>query len=122
MTGLSLEQAMEAHRAGRLTEAEFAYGRLLDDDPNHADASHLLGLVHHRHSHPQHLLDGQAKVVQPGQLNPAETDHIFVFIMKTMEAPDQTHICIKQLQLLLVRNILYLQLSITTQLLQFILV
>jgi tetratricopeptide (TPR) repeat protein len=48
MTGLSLEQAMEAHRAGRLTEAEFAYGRLLDDDPNHADASHLLGLVHHQ--------------------------------------------------------------------------
>lgn len=37
------------HRAGRLDEAAGIYEQLLTEDPDHADASHLLGLVRLRH-------------------------------------------------------------------------
>ena len=40
-----LKRALELHRAGRLDEAAAIYRQLLADNPAHADASHLLGLV-----------------------------------------------------------------------------
>jgi predicted O-linked N-acetylglucosamine transferase (SPINDLY family) len=43
-----LNQALELHRAGRLDDAAAIYRQLLADDPGHADAAHLLGLVHFR--------------------------------------------------------------------------
>lgn len=45
---LLLKRALELHRAGRLDDAATIYERLLADDPAHADASHLLGLVRFR--------------------------------------------------------------------------
>ncbi|MBB5408770.1 tetratricopeptide (TPR) repeat protein [Paraburkholderia sp. HC6.4b] len=38
--------AFEAHRCGHLQEAEAGYRRVLKYDPRHADALHLLGLIH----------------------------------------------------------------------------
>ncbi|WP_168991434.1 tetratricopeptide repeat protein [Paraburkholderia sp. UYCP14C] len=38
--------AFEAHQAGRVQEAEEGYLQVLMDDPKHADALHLLGLIH----------------------------------------------------------------------------
>lgn len=40
-----LERAMEFHRAGRLKEAVPLYERILQAQPNHADALHLLGTI-----------------------------------------------------------------------------
>ncbi|HET7097975.1 MAG TPA: tetratricopeptide repeat protein, partial [Casimicrobiaceae bacterium] len=41
-----LKKALELHRADRLDEAAAIYRKLLAENPAHADASHLLGLVH----------------------------------------------------------------------------
>ena len=43
-----LNQALELHRAGRLDDAAAIYQQLLTDNPDHADAAHLLGLVRFR--------------------------------------------------------------------------
>lgn len=71
MTAPSLEQAIYAHRAGRLAEAEATYDRLLENDPNHADASHLLGLVYHQQGR-NDLAEGAIETaigVNPGVCN-----------------------------------------------------
>jgi predicted O-linked N-acetylglucosamine transferase (SPINDLY family) len=45
-----LNQALELHRAGRLDDASAIYQQLLTDNPDDADAAHLLGLVHYRNN------------------------------------------------------------------------
>ncbi len=40
-----LDAAFELHRTGKLQEAASLYGRILDRDPNHADATHGMGLI-----------------------------------------------------------------------------
>lgn len=42
------DQALADHRAGRLDEALSGYRRVLDTNPDHADACHLLGLSLHQ--------------------------------------------------------------------------
>ncbi|MGF7175140.1 tetratricopeptide repeat protein [Azospirillum doebereinerae] len=46
-----LSGALSHHRAGRLDEAETAYRAVIEADPNHADALHLLGLLYHQCGH-----------------------------------------------------------------------
>lgn len=41
----ALNLALQHHQAGRLHEAEALYRRILADDPRHAEAMHLLGVV-----------------------------------------------------------------------------
>ena len=43
-----LRSAVNAHRAGRLDEAEAIYRRVIKAHPEHAEALHLLGLVRHQ--------------------------------------------------------------------------
>ncbi|MBL4691523.1 MAG: tetratricopeptide repeat protein [Rhodospirillales bacterium] len=43
-----VQQGIRDHQAGRLAEAETAYRRVLQADPDHADANHLLGLIAHQ--------------------------------------------------------------------------
>ncbi len=40
-----LGEGVELHKAGRLAEAEARYRQILDREPNHGDANHLLGLI-----------------------------------------------------------------------------
>ncbi len=44
----ALAAAFDHHRAGRLAEAEAIYKRILDCQPDHADALHLLGMITYR--------------------------------------------------------------------------
>ncbi len=44
----ALEQGLAHHRAGRPTEAEAAYRRVLAVQPNHSGALHLLGVIAHQ--------------------------------------------------------------------------
>src|SRR6185437_13998598 len=43
-----LQAGIEHHRAGRLAQAVAVYASLVDADPYHADALHLLGLAAHQ--------------------------------------------------------------------------
>lgn len=43
--GNSLEEAIQAHKGGRLVEAEAAYRRILRAQPNNADALNFLGML-----------------------------------------------------------------------------
>lgn len=43
-----LARAIEHHRSGELTRAEWAYQELLEHSPDHPDANHLLGVVAHQ--------------------------------------------------------------------------
>ena len=40
-----IEQAVEAHRAGKLEQAEALYRAILKDQPQHPDANHNLGVL-----------------------------------------------------------------------------
>ncbi|GEM_PF-1050280 len=44
----ALQKAVEYHRAGQLQEAEAIYRKILESQPNHADALHLLGGIAHQ--------------------------------------------------------------------------
>ncbi|HYD71357.1 tetratricopeptide repeat-containing glycosyltransferase family protein [Azospirillum sp.] len=52
----ALAAAFDYHRAGRLAEAEVLYTRILDADPEAADAAHLLGVLYAQAGHPQPAL------------------------------------------------------------------
>ena len=43
-----LSLALQHHQAGRLSEAEALYRQILQAQPNHADALHLLGVIAHQ--------------------------------------------------------------------------
>lgn len=42
----ALQEAIAAHRAGRVGEAEAAYRRVLADEPDNAEAHHMVGVAH----------------------------------------------------------------------------
>lgn len=46
--GEALNQALEHHRAGRLAEAEALYREILGSRADHADATHLLGVIRYQ--------------------------------------------------------------------------
>ncbi len=45
------DEAVTHHRGGRLAQAETCYQKILTEDPTHADALHLLGLIAYRRFH-----------------------------------------------------------------------
>ncbi|MEN6628025.1 MAG: tetratricopeptide repeat protein [Sulfuricella sp.] len=45
---LALQSALEHHQAGRLAQAEEIYRQILQVDPDHPDALHLLGMLAHQ--------------------------------------------------------------------------
>lgn len=58
--------AFEAHQAGRVQEAKEGYRRVLAHDPQHADALHLLGLIH---AHRGELSDAEALIRQATEIS-----------------------------------------------------
>lgn len=69
-----LAQAIAHHRDGELTKAEWAYEALLQLDPDHIDANHLLGVVAHQMGNTPLAIERINKSLnlrpeQPGALN-----------------------------------------------------
>jgi tetratricopeptide (TPR) repeat protein len=48
-----LEHAVQLHKAGQIDQAELVYRNILDDDPDHAEALHLLGVLLHQRGQSQ---------------------------------------------------------------------
>jgi protein O-GlcNAc transferase len=63
----ALTTALAHHQAGRLSVAEKVYRQILDVEPNHADALHLLGVLASQVHNEQAALDliGRAIRVNP---------------------------------------------------------
>ena len=61
---------MQLHQAGRLDEAEALYRRLLDANPRHADALHMMGLLNaqRRRFDEAARFIGQALMQLPGEV------------------------------------------------------
>ncbi|MCH7539691.1 MAG: tetratricopeptide repeat protein [Proteobacteria bacterium] len=65
-TTKALTAALEHHRAGRLKEAEAIYRRVLEVQPRHADALHLLGVAAHHAGRPAEAVDLIGKAIAAG--------------------------------------------------------
>lgn len=44
----AMEQAVRLHQQGRILKAEVIYQQIIQAQPNHADAQHLLGVIYHQ--------------------------------------------------------------------------
>ena len=52
-----LRQALAQHQAGQLQAASNLYQQILNSDPNHAEALHLLGVIAIQTSRPQDAIE-----------------------------------------------------------------
>ncbi len=64
------DEAVTHHQAGRLAQAETCYQKILTENPSHADALHLLGLIAYRHSHHDRALSLITQAIQHCATNP----------------------------------------------------
>ncbi len=65
-----IEQALQHHRAGRLQEAQAIYRQILDEDPNHADALHLLGVLAYQTGNDQAGIELITRAIARNRLDP----------------------------------------------------
>jgi len=49
----ALEEAVKLHSAGNIQQAKTIYQKIIQVDPNQADALHLLGVIHHQTGEPE---------------------------------------------------------------------
>lgn len=49
----TLQHAVQLHKLGQLDQAELVYRNILDDEPDHAEVLHLLGVLLHQRGHAQ---------------------------------------------------------------------
>lgn len=95
MTADTLKQALEHHGAGRLTEAETLYRKILDIDPHHLDALHLLGVASHQLGKSETALDliNSALEIRP-QFEQAHNS--LGIVLKTMGETDKAAACFEK--------------------------
>lgn len=63
-------EAIAHHRAGRLSQAEICYQKILTQDPTHADALHLLGVVSYQQARYDRALDCITRAIQRDATKP----------------------------------------------------
>lgn len=69
-----LQQAIAHHQSGALPQAQALYRQILQTNPAHADALHLLGLIEHQMGH---SVEGVALIERAIQANPLEAMYPF---------------------------------------------
>ncbi|MDA1090696.1 MAG: tetratricopeptide repeat protein [Proteobacteria bacterium] len=67
-----IQEAAGKHHSGNLAEAETLYRQILDADPGHADANHLLGVIHIQTGHPDQAFQ---RINQAIKANPGVADY-----------------------------------------------
>lgn len=83
-----LEEAINHHRAGRLSQAETCYQKILTQDPAHADALHLLGLVAYQQGQYDRALDCVTKAVQRDATKPLYLYNLGLVHQKLNQLPE----------------------------------
>lgn len=88
MSQALFNQASGLHQAGRLDEARRLYGQVLQANPRHADALHLLGYLHFQTGDPAAALDliGKAVALQPR--NPGYLYNRALILQQTGRLPE----------------------------------
>ena len=87
-----LAQAMQSHRLGRLDEAMVGYRELLDRDPRHADALHLLGLATHQLGRPDEAERHITAALRVDSDFPAAWNHLGL-VLDALDQPSRARDC-----------------------------
>ena len=69
-----IDDAIARHQAGDLAGAEALYREILDADPGHADANHLLGVIHHQTGNSEKAVE---QITRALEANPKFTEAHF---------------------------------------------
>jgi len=69
--GEALNAALQHHQSGRLEEAATLYGKILEADPRHADANHLLGVIAFQLGRNEVAVDLIGMAIAANRSNPA---------------------------------------------------
>src|SRR5476649_703696 len=66
----AIKTALQHHQAGRLQQAEALYRQVLQSEPNHPDALHLLGWIAHQAGQGKAAVELVSKAISVQPLNP----------------------------------------------------
>ncbi len=90
---------VEAHRAGRLAEAEQMYRRILAENPNHFDALHMLGLIAYQSGKPQPAMQLIQQSLQLNPNNASAHSNLAEVYRNNARIPEAEELCRKAIQL-----------------------
>jgi len=86
--------AVNHHRAGQLTQAESLYQQVLQANPAHADALHMLGVVFYQTERAGQAVDAIAQALK---IHPKNTDYLNHYAL-SLRAAGQPEAAVKSLQ------------------------
>ena len=86
--------ALSHHRAGELAQAESLYQQVLDANPKHADALHMLGVVYYQTNRAEQAVN---LISQALAINPKNTDYLNHYAL-SLRAANQPEAAIKSFQ------------------------
>ncbi|WP_353860672.1 tetratricopeptide repeat protein [Azospirillum formosense] len=87
-----LNDAIALHRSGRLDDAMTAYRAVLDLEPRHSDALHLLGLIQHQLGHHAEAEGHIAAALRIDPEFPTAWNHLGL-VRQALDRPDQALVC-----------------------------
>jgi protein O-GlcNAc transferase len=84
---IDLDAALAHHEAGRLAEAEALYHALIDADPRHAGALHLLGVLAHQTGRRESAIDLICRAIAIEGGNPAYHNNLGTVLLAAGDVP-----------------------------------